>query len=135
MNPQKKYIMRPNLNFKTLLTSPFEYSDLMLKLNKLSFRDDHYIQNALILREVCSLPSCMSWPLVFDPEDNLTRCLIIMQESIESFKTQLSNEAILMNLAENMNRTQEQNELQQNTNSISTDLNRESSSISIEVNK
>ncbi len=101
---------RPNLNFKTLLTSPFEYSDLMLKLNKLSFRDDHYIQNALILRELCSLPSSMSWPLVFDPEDNLTKCLVIMQESIEALKTQLSNEAILMDLAENINRNQEQNE-------------------------
>ncbi len=122
---------RPNLNFKTLLTSPFEYSDLMLKLNKLSFRDDHYIQNALILRELCSLPSSMSWPLVFDPEDNLTKCLIIMQESIEGLKTQLSNEAILMDLAENINRNQEQNE--QNVDSTSTDMTRESSSISIEV--
>ncbi len=122
---------RPNLNFKTLLTSPFEYSDLMLKLNKLSFRDDHYIQNALILRELCSLPSSMSWPLVFDPEDNLTKCLIIMQESIEALKTQLSNEAILMDLAENINRTEEQNE--QNVDSTSTDMTRESSSISIEV--
>jgi len=122
---------RPNLNFKTLLTSPFEYSDLMLKLNKLSFRDDHYIQNALILRELCSLPSSMSWPLVFDPEDNLTKCLVIMQESIEALKTQLSNEAILMDLAENINRTEEQNE--QNVDSTSTDMTRESSSISIEV--
>jgi len=122
---------RPNLNFKTLLTSPFEYSDLMLKLNKLSFRDDHYIQNALILRELCSLPSSMSWPLVFDPEDNLTKCLIIMQESIEGLKTQMSNEAILMDLAENINRNQEQNE--QNVDSTSTDMTRESSSISIEV--
>lgn len=126
----KRYEMRPNLDFKTILTNPYEYASLMLKLNKLSFKDDHYISNALIFRELCSLPSNMSWPMVFDPEDNLGKCVVILQESIERMKTNFSNEAILMDLAENINRAQMQNE-EGTISGTPSDLTRESSQISL----
>ena len=127
--------MRANLSFKHILTNKFEYADLMLKLNKLSFKDDHYINNALILRELCSLPSNMSWPLIYDPEDNLGKCIVILQESIESQKTNLSNEAILMELAENINRVELQNNQSTNeTSDLPSDMTREDSSVaSIDV--
>lgn len=51
----------------------------------------------------------MSWPLVYDPEDNLGKCIVVLQESIESLKTYLSNEAVLMDLAESVDRAERQN--------------------------
>jgi len=47
----------------------------------------------------------MGWPLVYDPEDNLAKCLQVLQESIEAVKSALSNEAILMELAESVELT------------------------------
>lgn len=122
--------MRSDLNFKQILTNPYEYAQIMLKLNKISHKDDHYINNALILRELCSLPSNMNWPLVFDPEDNLSKCLLILQESIDTLKTNLSNEILLAELAENMNREQNYNQESEEP----SEMTRESSQMSIDVN-
>lgn len=121
--------MRSDLNFKQILTNPYEYAQIMLKLNKISHKDDHYINNALILRELCSLPSNMNWPLVFDPEDNLSKCLLILQESIDTLKTNLSNEILLAELAENMNREQNYNQESEEP----SEMTRESSQMSIDV--
>ena len=95
----------------------------------ISHKDDLFIKNALILRELCSLPSNMSWPLVFDPEDNLSKCLLILQESIDAMKVNLSNEILLTELAENMDREQNFNQESEEPR----DMTRESSQMSIDV--
>jgi hypothetical protein len=95
----------------------------MLKLNRLSHSDEHFIENALILRELCSLPSGMGWPLVYDPEDNLAKCLQVLQESIEAVKSALSNEAILMELAESVERAEAHNKDESQRLQESSELN------------
>lgn len=64
-----KYILRSNYSFKEIVINPFEYKDLMIQLNKLGIRDEYFMNNALFLREFCALPTTMSWPLLFDPEN------------------------------------------------------------------
>ncbi len=79
--------IRSNFNFKDILFNQFESKEIVRDLNKLSLKDDYFIQNALILHEICSLPSQMSWPLIYDPEDNALKIITLMQESIENLKS------------------------------------------------
>ena len=96
----QKHSKRPGFSFKQLLTNPYEYESLMLQLNKLSFRDEHFIESCLILRELCSLPTQMNWPLVYDPENQLTKVMSVLQESIDSLKTSLNTEVNVFNMGE-----------------------------------
>ena len=77
-----KYSLRNNFNIKQILLNPYENKDLLIQLNKFSHKDECFIENALILREICALPSLMSWPLVYDPENVVIQTIALIQVDI-----------------------------------------------------
>ena len=87
-----KYSLRSNFNFKDILLNEFENKELTKQLHKLSLQDEYYVQNVLILKELSSLPSQMSWPLVYDPENCSLKIITLLHESIESLKSTLNTE-------------------------------------------
>ncbi|CAF0731757.1 unnamed protein product, partial [Brachionus calyciflorus] len=86
--------LRETFDLKEILINSFYYKNLIVQLNKLGLKDEHFIHNALILREFCSLPTTMSWPLIFDPENYSLRINCLLQESIDSLKNTLNAEFI-----------------------------------------
>ena len=49
------------------------------------WRDEHSLDNALLVHELCSLPIAYNWPLIFDPEsDELVKLIGLLQESIDA---------------------------------------------------
>ena len=89
-----KYSLRSNFNIKDIIINSYEYKDLIIQLNKIGLKDDHFLTNALILREHCSLPSSIAWPLVYDPENVTLKVLTLLQESIDALKNNLNIEFI-----------------------------------------
>lgn len=92
-----KYSLRENFNIKDILFNiANESKDLVLYLNKLSMKDDHFITNALILRELCSVPAKFnSWLLIYDPENITLGLISALQESIDQVKMSLNSEYLL----------------------------------------
>lgn len=66
----------------------------MIQINKLALRDDHFVNNALLLREMCALPGTINWPLIYDPENYALKVLSLMQESIDDLKSNLVSEYV-----------------------------------------
>ena len=89
-----KYALRAHFNIRDIIINAYEYKDLMMQINKIGLKDDFFINNALILREHCSMPSTMSWPLIYDPENLSLKVLAILQESIDTLKNNINNEFV-----------------------------------------
>ena len=89
-----KYSLRTNYNIKDIVINVYEYKDLMIQLNKLGLKDEYFIKNALILREYCSLPNTLCWPLIFDPDNIALKVICLLQESIDSLKNNLVNDYV-----------------------------------------
>ena len=89
-----KFTLRANFNIKDVIINTYEFKDLIIQLNKLGLKDEHFLNNALILREHCSLPSSIAWPLVYDPENVTLKVLTLLQESIDTLKNNLNIEFI-----------------------------------------
>lgn len=68
-NIGSKYSLRENFEVKDILINSHEYKDTIIQLNKLAYKDEHFINNSLLLREYCALPNVINWPVVFDPEN------------------------------------------------------------------
>ncbi len=89
-----KFSLRENFNIKDIIINTYEFKDLIIQLNKLGLKDEHFLTNALILREHCSLPSTIAWPLIYDPENVTIKVLTLLQESIDTLKNNLNIEFI-----------------------------------------
>jgi len=87
-----KYTLRNNFNFKDILLNEYENKELTKQLYKLSLQDEYYVQNVLILKELSSLPSQMSWPLVYDAENCALKIITLLHETIENLKSTLNTE-------------------------------------------
>ena len=68
-----QYILRDDYDFKSIVINQHDHKDTVIQLNRLAQKDKHFINNALLLREFCVLPSLMNWPIVFDPENKLIK--------------------------------------------------------------
>ncbi len=60
-----------------------ESEDLAARIAYLARHDEHEMENMLLMHELCSLPATSCWPLLFDPEQGLTKLIALLQESID----------------------------------------------------
>lgn len=71
-----RYVLRDDYEFKSIVINQYDQKESIVQLNKLAAKDNHFINNALLLREYCVLPAVMNWPVVFDPENNIIKVFI-----------------------------------------------------------
>lgn len=90
-----KYGLRSNYKFKDIvINSSIDFKHLLIQLNKIGLKDEHFVDNALILRELCALPSTMSWPLIFDSHNVSIKVMGLVQESVDYLKNSLNTDYI-----------------------------------------
>jgi len=104
---QGNYSLREHFNIVDILINRYEQNQLLVQLNKLGLKDKYFVENALLLREFCSLPSTSSWPLVYDPDNIAINVITLMQDSIDQLKGNLMHESInsasILNLSAPLN--------------------------------
>ena len=89
-----KFTLRSDFNIKEILLNiANESKELIIQLNRLSLKDEFFIINALILRELCTAPTKFnSWLLIYDPENITLGLISALQESIDQSKMNLNSE-------------------------------------------
>ncbi len=104
---QGNYSLREHFNIVDILINRYEQNQLLVQLNKIGLKDKYFIENALLLREYCSLPSTSCWPLVYDPDNIAIHVITLMQDSIDQLKGNLLHESInstsILNLSAPLN--------------------------------